>query len=141
MSTIVNNCLPPSFEEVREAQITLKDYYTLYMHYAYSTKLPTDFPESILKEFPNKSYKRELKGAIIRQTAIVKILEEEQNNYLHDYYTLYMHYAYSTKLPEDFPECVLAQFPSKNYKGELKQAIINLQNAINKEKTPPVAVS
>lgn len=41
-----------------------KSYYTLYMHYAYGTPMPFYFPKAILDEFPDRSYREELKKAI-----------------------------------------------------------------------------
>ena len=34
------------------------------MNFAYSVPLPTGFPECIQEQFPNKSYKEQLKAAI-----------------------------------------------------------------------------
>lgn len=124
----------PTFAEVQPHAILLKDYYVLYGHYFFGSSLPADFPQNLLKEFPNRSYKMQLKAAITSETAIVNNLEGIQNEYLKDYYTLYMHYAYSTPIPVGFPQSILNEFPSKNYKEQLKNAIAALQSEVNQEK-------
>lgn len=124
----------PTYSEVQPQAVTLSNYYVLYNYYFFGSKLPADFPPAIVKEFPNRSYKRQLKAAIQEQTAKVNGMVAIQNEYLSDYYALYMHYAYSTALPVDFPEQIMSQFPSSNYKQDLKAAIAKLQDDINGEK-------
>jgi hypothetical protein len=127
----------PTFNDVRPHVILNSNYFALYGHYFFGTKLPVDFPESIIKQFPNKSYKRQLKAAINNETTIINDLEGTQKEYLADYYTLYGYYAFSAPLPVDFPNQILKQFPSKNYKQQLKGAIATLQNEINNENLKP----
>lgn len=57
LSYLVNENLGIQYEYMRE-------YNTLYMHYACGIELPTDFPETILEQFPDESYKQLLKSEI-----------------------------------------------------------------------------
>lgn len=123
----------PTYQEVRPAAVLLSNLHALYGHYFFGSPLPAGFPESIINEFPNKSYKRQLKDAIAAQQTVVTNMETIQKQYLIDYNTLYLYYAYSVKLPIDFPQSILAEFPSKNYQQQLKEAMIELQNEMLKE--------
>lgn len=42
----------------------MRNYNTLYMHYVGVVELPTDFPRTILEQFPNSSYKQILRSEI-----------------------------------------------------------------------------
>lgn len=125
--------LPDPSVALADAQL-LHNYYTLYMHYFFGAPLPADFPAAIVKQFPSKAYKQQLKTAIANETNVVNGYLATQNEYLKDYYALYMHYAYSSDLPADFPQSILEQFPNKSYQQQLKGAIATLQNEINQEK-------
>lgn len=127
------NCLPPTLENVSSYQTKLKFYYDLYNFYFFGAPLPADFPPSIQKQFPNRSYKAQLKAAIVATTNEVDELVSLQREYLTDYYALYMHYSYSTALPKNFMQCILQQFPNKSYKAQLKAAIATLQGIVNQE--------
>lgn len=124
----------PTYNQVKPEAVTLSNYYVLYNHYFFGSALPAGFPSSIVSQFPNRSYKRQLKAAIQLQTSKVNGMYAIHNEYLSDYYALYMHYSYSTALPVDFPAQILSQFPSSNYKQTLKAAIAQLQDDINGEK-------
>lgn len=124
----------PDFNTVLADARLLSNYYALYMNYFYGVPLPPDFPRSIIQQFPNKSYKLQLKTAIANQTNVVNGYLAIQNEYLKDYHVLYTHYANGAALPPDFPESILKQFPSSNYKQQLKGAIATLQNQVNQEK-------
>lgn len=124
----------PTYNDVRPHVVLNMQYYLLYGYYFFEIPLPSDFPKSIISQFPNKSYKRQLKAAINMQTSKINDLEGIQNDYLSDYYVLYLHYANGVKLPVDFPQQILSQFPSKSYKEQLKKSISNLQTEINNEK-------
>jgi|GEM_PF-4852632 len=133
-STEITSCLPPSYDTVKNDQTMLGDYYLLYNHYAYGVVLPVNFPIAILKQFPNKSYKQQLKAAIVTLTATVNNLIADQQAYLNHYNTLYLNFAYDVPLPTDFPECIAQQFPNKSYKDQLKSAMVTLLGEINNEK-------
>jgi len=55
----------PTSMQLKKKRCTLwKNYYTLYMHYAYQSPMPAYFPLTVLHQFPNKTYAKELKEAI-----------------------------------------------------------------------------
>jgi len=124
----------PDYNVVLANAQLVHNYYVLYSHYFFGVPLPANFPESIIKQFPNKSYKAQLKAAIANQTNVVNSAVAIQNEYLTDYFALYLHYANGAALPSDFPESILKQFPSSNYQQQLKSAIASLQGEINQEK-------
>lgn len=112
----------------------LRNYYTLYSHYFFGAPLPANFPGSIVNQFPNPSYKMQLKNAIAVQTSIVNDLISIQQDYVSYYFTLYNFFAFDAALPAGFPESILQQFPNKSFQQQLKTAIIELQGVIAREK-------
>lgn len=66
LSYLVNENLGIQLEYMRE-------YNTLYMHYVGGYPLPHDFPECILEQFPNKSYKQALKTEIASLQYIINL--------------------------------------------------------------------
>jgi hypothetical protein len=125
--------LPESGHVLQQSKL-LKEYYQLYLYYHYGTLLPAGFPKSIIRQFPNRSYNQMLKTAISNQTNIVNAYIAIQNEYLKDYYTLYVSYVDGDELPEYFPETIISEFPSSYYRDDLKTAIAQLQKEINAEK-------
>jgi len=49
----------------------------LYLHYFFGVPLPRNFPESIIRSFPNRSYKAQLKAAIAQNAEEIVRLEAE----------------------------------------------------------------
>lgn len=129
----------PSYDQVRPVYVRLVELHQLYGFYFFGQKLPTDFPQSIINEFPSKAYKIQLKSAIASSQNEWNTLEGIQNKYLTDYYALYGHYFFSQKLPADFPESIIKQFPNDSYKRQLKAAISGLTDEINREKAAVTA--
>lgn len=136
MELTTENAIPqlPDFDTVLADAKLLKNYYALYSHYFFGAPLPANFPAAIVKQFPNPSYKMQLKNAIALQTGIVNNLVAIQQEYVNDYFTLYNYFAFGGILPADFPESILQQFPNKSFQQQLKEAIIQLQGKIAQEK-------
>lgn len=126
----------PSESQARAAFVLLTELHQLYGHYFFGQPLPANFPQSILNSYPNKSYKMQLKAAIVGAQANWNTLDGIQSQYLQDYYSLYCHYFFGQPLPPNFPESILNQFPAKSYKQELKNAIAQLTAEMNNEKAP-----
>ena len=126
--------LLPDFRTVLTGAKLLKNYYSLYLHYFYGNPLPASFPRHLVAQFPNNSFKMQLKNAISLQTSTVYGLINIQNQYLTDYYSLYTHYSNGVNLPENFPAAILRKFPNKTYEKQLKKAILTLQDEVNQEK-------
>lgn len=125
----------PDSETMLAKALLLRNYYELYVHHTNGTSLPEHFPKSLLDAFPTKLYRRQLKTAMINLQHTYQQLQALQNEYLSDYFTLYMHYTYHTDLPEDFPQTILDAFPTSASKDELQAAIASLQEQIRKEHT------
>lgn len=109
-------------------------YFDLYWHFSNGERLPFDFPQTYLNKFPDRSYKQLLMTVIANQMNTINTYIAIQNEYLKDYYALYLHYANGMDLPSDFPESVLDLFPNRSYIHQLKGAITMLQQEINIEK-------
>jgi hypothetical protein len=109
-------------------------YFELYWYYTSGEMLPFDFPQKHLNKFPDRSYKQLLMTAIANQMNTVNTYLAIQNEYLKDYYVLYLHFANGMELPSDFPESISDQFPSRTYIHQLKGAMNMLQHEINIEK-------
>lgn len=109
-------------------------YFELYWCFTQGDSLPFDFPQEQLNEFPDRSYKQLLMTAIANKMNTINTYLAIQNEYLKDYYVLYLHYANGMDIPSDFPESILDQFPTRSYIHQLKGAITNLQKDINTEK-------
>lgn len=136
MKSAVSGSFPllPDFRTVLTGARLLKNYYSLYLHYFYGNPLPVNFPKHLVAQFPNNSFKGQLKNAISLQTSTVYGLINIQNQYLTDYYSLYTHYCNGVSLPENFPAAILRKFPNKSYEQQLRSAILTLQNEVNQEK-------
>lgn len=136
MEFTAQNTIPqlPDVTAVMNDAALLKNYYALYSHYFFGAPLPANFPDSIVEQFPNTSYKMQLKNAIAAQTTVVNGLIAIQQDYVSDYFTLYNNFAFDAALPANFPESILQQFPNKSFQQQLKTAIIELQGAIAREK-------
>lgn len=113
----------------------LERYFELYGHYSNGDMLPFDFPQRQLDKFPDRSYKQLLMTAIANQMNTVNTYIAIQNEYLKNYYVLYLHYANGMDIPSNFPESIIDQFPNRSCIHQLKAAINNLQLEINNEKT------
>ena len=72
--------------------------------------------------------------AIANQMNTVNTYLSIQNEYLKNYYVLYLHYANGMDLPVGFPESVIDQFPNRSCIHQLKGAITVLEHEINNEK-------
>lgn len=118
-------------EEIRD----LESYFELYWHFSRGELLPFDFPQKHLNKFPDRSYKQLLMTAIANKMNTVNTYLAIQNEYLKNYYVLYLHYANGMDIPSDFPELIIDQFPSRSYIHQLKGAISLLQQEINTERT------
>jgi hypothetical protein len=112
----------------------LECYFELYRHYSNGGMLSFDFPQKHLNRFPDRSYKQLLMTAIANQMNTVNTYISIQNEYLKNYYVLYLHYANGMDIPSDFPESVTDQFPNRSCIHQLKGAINTLQQDINNEK-------
>ncbi|MNK51221.1 hypothetical protein D3C87_701170 [compost metagenome] len=136
MESTTGNTIPPlpDASAVMKEATLLKNYYALYSHYFFEAPLAANFPESIVKQFPNPSYKVQLKNAIASQTVVVNNLISIQQDYISDYFTLYNYFAFGGTLPATFPESIFQQFPNKSFQQQLKTAIIELQGNIAREK-------
>ena len=130
------NTIPqlPDFDAVMADSKLLRNYYALYAHYFFGASLQANFPAAIVKQFPNPSYKMQLKNVIAAQTGIVNNLVSIQQEYVNNYFTLYNYFAFGGTLPSDFPKSILQQFPNKSFQQQLKAAIIQLQGRIAQEK-------
>ena len=126
--------LLPDFRTVLTGAKLLRNYYLLYLYHFHGNPLPENFPTHLVTQFPDNSYKGQLKNAISLQTFTVYGLINIQNQYLSDYYSLYTHYTKGVSLREDFPAVILRRFPNESYKKQLKSAIQTLQNEVNQEK-------
>ncbi|WP_343634180.1 hypothetical protein [Fluviicola sp.] len=118
-------------EEIRD----LESYFELYWHFSRGELLPFDFPQKHLNQFPDRTYKQLLMTAIANKMNTVNTYLAIQNEYLKNYYVLYLHYANGMDIPSDFPELIIDQFPSRSYIHQLKGAISILQQEINTERT------
>jgi hypothetical protein len=110
-------------------------YFELYWHFSQGEILPFDFPQKQLNEFPDRSYKQLLMTAIANKMNTINTYLAIQNEYLKNYYVLYLHYANGMDIPSEFPETIIDLFPSRSYIHQLKGAITTLQMDINNEKT------
>jgi hypothetical protein len=113
----------------------LESYFELYWHFLRGEMLPFHFPQKHLNKFPDRSYKQMLMTEIANTMNTVNMYLAIQNEYLKNYYALYLHYANGMDLPSDFPEMVMDQFPSRTYIHQLKSAITMLQQEITNERT------
>jgi hypothetical protein len=113
----------------------LESYLELYGHFSRGEMLPFDFPQKHLNKFPDRSYKQLLMTGIANKMNTVNTYLAIQNEYLKNYYVLYLHYANGMDIPSDFPETIIDQFPSRSYIHQLKGAITQLQHEINIERT------
>lgn len=109
-------------------------YFELYWYYSNGEMLSFDFPQKHLNKFPDRSYKQLLMNAIANQMNTVNTYLSIQNEYLKNYYVLYLHYANGMDLPSGFPESVMDQFPNRSWIHQLKGAITTLQHEIDNEK-------
>jgi hypothetical protein len=109
-------------------------YFELYWHFSQGEILRFDFPQKQLNQFPDRSYKQLLMTAIANQMNTINTYIAIQNEYLKNYYVLYLHYANGMDLPSEFPESIIDLFPSRSYIHQLKGAINMLQQEINNEK-------
>lgn len=125
--------LPDSELAISEA-IELKNYQSLYQHYAFGKHLPFDFPMKIKQAFPSEVYKNLLKKQIDELYCIVKSNLNTHYAYIQEYNKLFMHYACDLKVPSDISSCTLEKFPDKRWKNALRSEIILLQGMINIEK-------
>jgi hypothetical protein len=125
--------LPESKTVLSEIGI-LSAYFELYWHYSNGEMLRLDFPQKYLNKFPERAYKQLLMTEIANKMNTVNAYIAIQNEYLKDYYVLYLHYANGMDIPADFPETIIDQFPSRSYIHQLKGAITALQLEINNEK-------
>lgn len=116
--------------EIRE----LESYFELYWHFSRGEMLSFDFPQKHLNKFPDGSYKQLLMTAIANKMNTVNTYLAIQNEYLKNYYVLYLHYANGMDIPSDFPESVIDQFPNRSFIHQLKSAINTLQHEINNER-------
>lgn len=114
---------------------TLESYFELYWHFSRGELLPFDFPQKHLNRFPDRSYKQMLMTEIANKMNNVNMYLAIQNEYLKNYYALYLHYANGMDIPSDFPESIIDQFPSRAYIHQLKGAIAMLQQEISNERT------
>ena len=112
----------------------LSAYFELYWYYSNGEMLRFDFPQKHLNKFPDRSYKQLLMTAIANQMNSINTWMAIQNEYLKDYYVLYLHYANGMDIPADFPETITDQFPGRSFIHQLKGAITTLQQEINNEK-------
>ncbi len=110
-------------------------YLELYWHFSRGEMLPFHFPQKHLNRFPERSYKQMLMTEIANTMNTINMYLAIQNEYLKNYYALYLHYANGMDLPSDFPEAVMDQFPSRTYIHQLKSAITMLQQEITNERT------
>lgn len=124
----------PNPEVALSDALLLKHYFSLYFHHSYGDRLPKDFPIELITNYPDSSCLEELKRNIANLSYLVNENLIVQYEYMREYNTLYMHYVCGIKLPHDFPECILEQFPDKSYKQLLKSEIAALQYIINHEK-------
>jgi len=118
------------FGEIKE----LESYFELYRHFSRGELLPFDFPQKHLNKFPDRSYKQLLMTAIANKMNTVNTYLAIQNEYLKNYYVLYLHYANGMDIPLDFPESITNQFPNRSYIHQLKGTINTLQQEINNER-------
>lgn len=125
--------LPESKMILAEIRI-LGYYFELYWHFSNGEMLPFDFPQKYLDEFPNRSYKQLLMTAIANKMNSINTYMAIQNDYLKNYYILYLHFANGMDIPSDFPDAIIDQFPNRGYIHQLKGAITTLQHEINIEK-------
>lgn len=109
-------------------------YFELYMHFSKGELLPFDFPQKHLDKFPDRSYKQLLMMEITNKMNAINTYMAIQNEYLKNYYVLYLHYANGMDIPLDFPEAIIDQFPNRSYIHRLKGAITMLQLEINNER-------
>ena len=112
----------------------LESYFELYWHFSRGEMLSFHFPQKHLNKFPDSSYKQMLMTQIANTINTVNMYLAIQNEYLKNYYALYLHYANGMDLPSDFPEMVMDQFPSRTYIHQLKNAMNMLQQEITNEK-------
>ncbi len=125
----------PDAKMVLDEVRALESYFELYWHYSRGEMLSFDFPQRHLNKFPDRSYKQLLMTAIANQMNTINTYLAIQNEYLKNYYVLYLHYANGMDIPTDFPESIIDQFPSRSYIHQLKGAITTLQHNINNEKS------
>nr|WP_294858649.1 hypothetical protein [uncultured Fluviicola sp.] len=136
METLTDISLSP----IPESKMVLSEirvlgcYFELYWHFSQGEKLRFDFPQKHLDRFPDRSYKQLLMTAIANQMNMINTYMAIQNEYLKNYYVLYLHYANGMDIPADFPESIIDLFPSRTYIHQLKSAINMLQFEINNEK-------
>lgn len=136
METLTDISLSP----IPESKMVLSEirvlgcYFELYWHFSQGENLRFDFPQKHLDQFPDRSYKQLLMTAIANQMNTINTYIAIQNEYLKNYYVLYLHYANGMDIPEDFPESIMDLFPSRTYIHQLKSAISMLQLDINNEK-------
>lgn len=136
METLTDRYISP----IPESKMVLSEirvldcYFELYGYFSKGELLPFDFPQKYLDQFPDRSYKQLLMTAIANQMNTVNTYMAIQNEYLKNYYVLYLHYANGMDIPLDFPESILDQFPNRSYIHQLKGAINTLQYEINYEK-------
>jgi hypothetical protein len=112
----------------------LEAYLELYWHFSRGENLPFDFPQKHLNKFPDRSYKQLLMTDIANKMNTINTYLAIQNEYLKNYYVLYLHYANGMDIPSDFPEEIIDQFPSRTYIHQLKGAMNILQQEINSER-------
>ena len=112
----------------------LEAYFELYWHYSRGEMLPFHFHEKYLNKFPDRSHKQLLMTEITNKMNTINTYLAIQNEYLKNYYVLYLHYANGMDIPSDFPELIIDQFPSRSYIHQLKGAINILQQEINNER-------
>ena len=112
----------------------LEAYLELYWHFSRGENLPFDFAQKHLNKFPDRSYKQLLMTDIANKMNTINTYLAIQNEYLKNYYVLYLHYANGMDIPSDFPEEIIDQFPSRTYIHQLKGAMNILQQEINSER-------
>ncbi|WP_294669777.1 hypothetical protein [uncultured Fluviicola sp.] len=112
----------------------LEAYLELYWHFSRGEILPFDFPQKHMNRFPDRSYKQLLMTDIANKMNTINTYLAIQNEYLKNYYVLYLHYANGMDIPSDFPEEIIDQFPSRTYIHQLKGAMTVLQQEINSER-------
>lgn len=112
----------------------LESYMELYWHFSRGEMLSFDFPQKHLNKFPDRSYKQLLMTDIANKMNTINTYLAIQNEYLKNYYVLYLHYANGMDIPSDFPEEIIDQFPSRTYIHQLKGAMNILQQEINSER-------
>ena len=124
----------PDARQVLDDIKDLEAYLELYWHFSRGEILRFDFPQKHLNRFPDRSYKQLLMTDIANKMNTINTYMAIQNEYLKNYYVLYLHYANGMDIPSDFPEEIIDQFPSRNYIHQLKGAMTVLQQEINSER-------